>query len=279
MRGLDINHIALVLEYFVHIRYFLVLIALVLTNTAFAQSVVSFPTTTSLTYGVVFAAPFNESSPAQNHILSLISPAIALVSAHPIRGVKLAEGVITYDVIIAVTTSYENNSIRNSAKEQGYIMPDNQDAYTTVINNQIVITLLFDKIMYNSTPDGLVEAPNAFSRLIVALAHEIYGNALSFHKQIHRKSEARSGVKTSANVKNTQLETQVGNEINTFSAGIEFIKKILHESGSKLTPKIVKDLTTLLTEEELSLQSWIALKSRPTQVHKISQSCSSILKE
>lgn len=192
-----------------------------------------------------------------NHKLTLdiLSPAINLVikAGQEINpGVNLKNVSANYDVLIYVNT--KTNSIKQDAEAQQFkaIHSGTSDAYTFLNNDGlIVIELLWDQVMQESKADGLQERANSFARLVMALAHELYGNALYFTQNRDMLMRPESIYSES---KRTELSMKA--EVNAFTKGIEVILGLIRKFEKALSPKLINDLKEILPKERAMLEHW-----------------------
>jgi hypothetical protein len=126
-------------------------------------------------------------------------------------------------------------------------IPKDLDAVTVIPINftqrslQIHTLLFVDKIFYLNG----AERPDSFARLVIALAHEIYGNVQRylFHDILESKP--------------MDLEMRARAEVEAFSTSIRFLEDLKKDPKfATLPPKIAQDLMNQLSRERAGLESW-----------------------
>lgn len=140
----------------------------------------------------------------------------------------------------------------HSRKVAGGFHPD-LDAFTQANVNKkdntmgVVLVILADKIFYD---DNGFERKDAFARLVLALAHEIYGNV-----QMYLEKPLDGSLKPETR------EDRVANEISAFSASIRFLENLsTNQIFQSLPDKIKDDFKRLLVSEREGLRSWKSLQ-------------------
>ena len=106
----------------------------------------------------------------------------------------------------------------------------------------IIVVLLADKIFYDGAGR---EARGGFSRLVLALAHEIYGNVQHFLE---------------FNIENVQPQTResrINQQKKSYQASIMFLGGVIEsEKFPTLPPRVRDGLLSLLPKEIEGLRSW-----------------------
>ncbi len=185
----------------------------------------------------------------------LISVALGIAKAAAPRGITIKEGNReNFDFIIEVTTS-EVSAQQQHAEIKRY-SKINGDAFSILFSeipdSPIVVRVLWDKAMFEMGPDGRWrERPDALTRLAVLLGHEIYGNVRYFKKNRHYLSSEEM-----LNDKAKQKKANLDSEINAFSEGVAFIKRVIENLSIHFTEKMQNDFGTALQREEAALANY-----------------------
>ncbi len=151
------------------------------------------------------------------------------------------------DFFIEVGTSAEFQGFISIAKSQGHLISPTADAFTALVEGPnrkpiILVRLMWDRIMFAEENGLYSERPDAFSRLLTALGHEIYGNVRTFHSAI-------SG--------SVRLSSQISSEIAAFRAGIDFIDRAIEKIGDDpALKKTAIDLQNARGRESRDLATW-----------------------
>jgi hypothetical protein len=133
---------------------------------------------------------------------------------------------------------------------------DNMDAFTLApisIENKsmaILVVLLLDKIFYDGNGR---EYENGFSRLILALAHEIYGNVQHFLQLDIESARPQT------------MEDRVNLERRAFRASLLFLDGVKESDKYSSLPEGVRNgLLALLPAEVRAFESW--LEAHPLRI-------------
>lgn len=152
--------------------------------------------------------------------------------------------VLNGKTLSMVFTTSQNQTIspiigRSDPGMDGFTMvPMNQIEGTT----KIMVILLADRLFYDFFGR---ERPNGFSRLILALAHEIYGNVQHFLEFDVSTAEPQT------------LKDRFLQERKAFTASLMFLGGLKdHERFATLPEKIREDLMNLLPSEIRAFRSW-----------------------
>lgn len=156
---------------------------------------------------------------------STLADALNLVESLPSRDlhVRISQPPeVTPDFFIEVGTSAGFQKFLHLAMSQGQYLSPTADAFTTIVEGPskrsvILVRLMWDRIMLKKENGLLCEREDAFSRLLTALGHEIYGNVRTFHSAI-------SG--------GEKLSSQIRSEVAAFQAGIDFIDRAIEKIGN-----------------------------------------------
>jgi hypothetical protein len=136
------------------------------------------------------------------------------------------------------------------------LAPINTDAKTMAI----IVVLLVDKIFYDDLGQ---ERQDGFAKLVLALAHEIYGNVQHF---LEFKIEG---------AKLQTMEDRINQELNAFQASLMFLCGLSgHSEFNSLPEKTRNDLLNLLPAETMAFRSW--QRAHPT--NKLNPACEAMLK-
>jgi hypothetical protein len=189
----------------------------------------------------------------------IIASALELVKIAAPSGVTLVPSkTAPFDFILEVTDSAkaDRDLAIQHAQAQGTRLSSSADAYTMAIENHPdspqVVRLLWDKVGFENHGGKWVERPDAFSRIVAALGHEIYGNVRSFMDS--HEIFSNPGFRYSKEV--VQKE-QAKSEVKAFRAGMQTLERLIKFAEDKGFPrKIVADLRSALVREEAGLQSW-----------------------
>ena len=122
--------------------------------------------------------------------------------------------------------------------------PATQDAYTSlaITNDAAVASIILDHDKIFLDEKGK-KRPDGFIRLTVALAHELYGNALPLLEATAEQTQARNNVNGWRN-----------QEIQAFQASVDFCQRIIQDPH--LPGEIRKMLVVAKKREEAGLKSW-----------------------
>ena len=147
-------------------------------------------------------------------------------------------------------------------KENGSVITRSTDALTILMGSKnsndmnIFLCIFEDRIFFD---ENNVERTDGFTRLSVALAHEIYGNTQMYIKQ------------DLSSPSTTKLPTRKQAEINAFTAGVNFINKVLLSFKSGLLSnypnkdKLVGDFNNALKREKIGLAQWQKASDDPNE--------------
>jgi hypothetical protein len=107
---------------------------------------------------------------------------------------------------------------------------------------EIVVFVFLDKMFYD---DLGKERPDGLTRLVTALAHELYGNVTFYLRMSQEEVEKPSP------------DLRVKMQINASQVGVDFLERTIKTLGN--TPqsaKIVFDMRQALKREQLELKQW-----------------------
>lgn len=206
---------------------------------------------TTLRFGVAIPARFASAR-------ELLEPALMIVDFGAPEGVllKQAGSADQLDFIIEVTDS---KTATNSGQEQiRNFSQTNGDAYSIFFSEDksapIIVRVLWDIATEEKTTNGkTIERADAFTRLVVLLGHEIYGNVMFFKKQ-----KALLTSNEYAQNKSVKAKAELESEINAFQKGVEFIDRILKKVAPQLGAKIQNDFKEARIRESAVLKQYEA---------------------
>lgn len=200
----------------------------------------------------------NEKAETKKSFLDVINSALVVVEMFQPEGDDLfnwtGDRAVLKDKTFEIYYTNSNDEYINQLiiNNEG-LMPDNNTDATTVLaraeNNDIRIFLcLFkDRIFWD---ENRAERADGFTRLTVALAHEIYGNT-----QMHLRHDCSTN-------STTTLPSRKQEEINAFTTSINFINKVLDSlkngtlSSLPNKDKLIGDFNSAFTREKAGLESW-----------------------
>lgn len=202
--------------------------------------------------------------------MDIMEPALNLVSAVAPSGFIYEHATDSnFNFIIEVTTSEFATEDIGTHRAQGAILNDSADAYTMVLadhpNGPFIVRLFWDRLTTEKRDGRWVERSDAFTRVVAALGHEIYGNVRTFHEKekvlndpSHRYSDRF--------IKSDQAAF----EIAAFGAGVETLERLIALSGSLRMPeKMQNDLKKAQAREQQAYLSWQKVESNLKENEKV----------
>lgn len=205
---------------------------------------------TVLTFGVSGGDKFPGSE-------GLLRSALRLVAATAPAGVSLSSDRSKgYDFVIEITDSKRAENDVATHRAQGAVLSSQADAYTLVLADHprgpFIVRLFWDRLMAEMKNGVLVERTDAFTRLVAALGHEIYGNVITFKSRPNILEDP--GHRYSNKF---QLSDQRQFEIAAFRAGAETLQRVIDFVAAKNLPEKMKtDFRAALEREKSALVKW-----------------------
>ncbi len=146
-------------------------------------------------------------------------------------------------------TNFDDPYVNKLVKDNQSTITKSTDALTLLLGTKdkkinIFLCLFADKIFFD---EKIIERTDGFTRLTVALAHEIYGNT-----QMYLKYDPST----------KKLPSRKQAEINAFTAGINFINKVIPAlkngilSKMQNKDKLIDDFNNALKREKAALEQW-----------------------
>lgn len=201
---------------------------------------------------LLFSVESDVPSPRRPELKLILDSALTLVSRYPPKGYEnnlfqwsadrsVLQGK-TFQITLATSLSSTLEPILgNSGISE-------MDAFTMAPINQaqrkmsVHLILLVDKLLYDSTGH---ERPNSFARLVVALAHEIYGNV---QHSLELKIEM---------AERQTLADRIYQQRNAYRASLLFLGGLIQNPDFLTMPRSIQDgLKQLLPQEKMAYQGW-----------------------
>jgi hypothetical protein len=187
-----------------------------------------------------------------------LNSALAMVKAFQPEGDNLFNWTGSRTVLANKTfeiycTTSDDEYMNKLITKNGITITKTTDAMTILTGEKgkkevnIFLCLLTDRIFLDKNKE---ERTDGFTRLSVALAHEIYGNTQMYLKQDLSPTSTK------------KLPNRKQAEINAFTAGINFINKVLDSLKNGLMSsisnkdKLITDFSNALKSEKASLEQW-----------------------
>lgn len=198
-----------------------------------------------------------DSSEVSKENLSLIEGAMALVQAgldpeYKVKYMETEQEVRTADVIIKLATHKRIQILKGQGLSLKTLVHNNEDAETAIIDTlygeKVVVYLATDRLWKDNELGKPKESNFSFVKTVVALAHELFGNALPvLEKTEDKKVNMEKVLKTYDRIK---LEVQA------YSRGIRLLEKIISKYEGEMPRTVTKKLKYLLVEEYIRLHEW-----------------------
>lgn len=191
-------------------------------------------------------------------IEKILLPAMDLIrqSSPPFFKIeKQVDHRLDFNLMIEIVDSKQEAKNLPGFRDSDFLFSESttSSSWSVGTRGPYVVRIVWDRVMNEENRDGLrVERPDAFARLLVSLAREIYGNVYTMRTQV----PGRDAIPKQASA--TQgFRSRAENEIRASRAAIAFIDRVLRQLRSQLYGPTAQNLYLAREREQMALRSWI----------------------